>query len=93
MLHGRASPLFYPSCLICPTFCNPNSIPLPVLEPPPFPAYTVKRPRAEIDHARAIGLWPATVIFSGLFFLAHTINDGEGKVGLLLGSLAGAVSW
>jgi hypothetical protein len=91
MLHGRASPLFDPSCLICPTFGNHNSIQLPVLEPPPSREYTAKRPRAEIVHARAIGLWSATLIISGLFFLAHTINDGEGKVGLLLISLAGAV--
>ena len=40
-------------------------------------------------HARAIGFWIATLITSALFFLAHTSNDGEDKVGLLLVFLAG----
>jgi membrane protease YdiL (CAAX protease family) len=40
-------------------------------------------------HGRAASFWIATVITSGLFFLAHTGNDGEDKVGLLLVFLAG----
>lgn len=40
-------------------------------------------------HARSIGFWIATVITSGLFFLAHTTNNGEDKMGLLLVFLAG----
>jgi hypothetical protein len=40
-------------------------------------------------HARSIAFWMATVITSGLFFLAHTGNTGEDKLGLLLVFLAG----
>jgi membrane protease YdiL (CAAX protease family) len=40
-------------------------------------------------HSRSIAFWMATVITSGLFFLAHTGNTGEDKVGLLLVFLAG----
>jgi hypothetical protein len=40
-------------------------------------------------HSRSIAFWMATVITSGLFFLAHTGNNGEDKVGLLLVFLAG----
>jgi len=40
-------------------------------------------------HGRSIAFWMATVITSGLFFLAHTGNNGEDKVGLLLVFLAG----
>jgi membrane protease YdiL (CAAX protease family) len=40
-------------------------------------------------HGRTIAFWMATVITSGLFFLAHTGNTGEDKVGLLLVFLAG----
>jgi len=41
-------------------------------------------------HGRAVAFWIATVITSALFFLAHTSNNGEDKVGLLLVFLAGA---
>ena len=40
-------------------------------------------------HGRSIAFWIATLITSGLFFLAHTTNGGEDKVGLLLVFLAG----
>jgi membrane protease YdiL (CAAX protease family) len=40
-------------------------------------------------HGRAAAFWIATVITSGLFFLAHTGNSGEDKLGLLLVFLAG----
>jgi hypothetical protein len=40
-------------------------------------------------HGRGIAFWIATLITSGLFFLAHTSNAGEDKVGLLLVFLAG----
>ncbi|MGD0628655.1 MAG: CPBP family intramembrane glutamic endopeptidase [Terracidiphilus sp.] len=40
-------------------------------------------------HARSIAFWMATIVTSGLFFLAHTGNNGEDKVGLLLVFLAG----
>jgi hypothetical protein len=42
-------------------------------------------------HGRSIAFWIATLITSGLFFLAHTGNNGEDKVGLLLVFLAGVV--
>jgi len=42
-------------------------------------------------HARTIAFWIATAITSGLFFLAHTSNDGEDKMGLFLVFLAGMV--
>jgi hypothetical protein len=41
------------------------------------------------QHGRAVAFWMATVITSGLFFLAHTSNNGEDKLGLLLVFLAG----
>jgi membrane protease YdiL (CAAX protease family) len=40
-------------------------------------------------HARTIAFWFATVITSGLFFLAHTGNGGEDAVGLALVFAAG----
>jgi uncharacterized protein len=40
-------------------------------------------------HGRSIAFWIATLITSALFFLAHTSNDGEDKIGLLLVFLAG----
>jgi uncharacterized protein len=40
-------------------------------------------------HGRSIAFWMATLVTSGLFFLAHTTNGGEDKVGLLLVFLAG----
>jgi uncharacterized protein len=40
-------------------------------------------------HGRSIAFWMATFVTSGLFFLAHTTNGGEDKVGLLLVFLAG----
>jgi hypothetical protein len=40
-------------------------------------------------HARSIAFWMATVVTSGLFFLAHTGNNGEDAVGLVLVFLAG----
>jgi hypothetical protein len=42
-------------------------------------------------HARTIAFWIATVITSGLFFLAHTGNSGEDMVGLVLVFAAGVV--
>jgi membrane protease YdiL (CAAX protease family) len=41
------------------------------------------------NHGRAIAFWIATLVTAGLFFLAHTGNGGEDKVGLLLVFLAG----
>jgi uncharacterized protein len=41
------------------------------------------------NHGRAIAFWMATLITSGLFFLAHTGNQGEDGVGLFLVFLAG----
>jgi membrane protease YdiL (CAAX protease family) len=40
-------------------------------------------------HSRSIAFWMATVITSGLFFLAHAGNTGEDAVGLVLVFLAG----
>jgi hypothetical protein len=40
-------------------------------------------------HARAIAFWTATLITSGLFFLAHMQNNGETAVGLIIVFLAG----
>ena len=42
-------------------------------------------------HARAIGFWIATLITSAIFFLAHTTNAGEDKLGLFQVFLAGVV--
>jgi len=41
------------------------------------------------QHGKAVAFWIATLITSALFFLAHTGNSGEDKVGLLLVFLAG----
>jgi uncharacterized protein len=41
------------------------------------------------SHARSIAFWMAAVVTSALFFLAHTGNGGEDKIGLLLVFLAG----
>jgi len=46
--------------------------------------------RISASHGRAVAFWIATIITSGLFFLAHTGNNGEDKLGLLLVFLAGA---
>ena len=40
-------------------------------------------------HGRTIAFWIATLITSGLFFLAHTGNGGQDAVGLLLVFLGG----
>ena len=42
-------------------------------------------------HARAIAFWSAAIISSALFFLAHTGNDGENKLGLFQVFLFGLV--
>lgn len=45
--------------------------------------------RISPNHGRSIAFWIATLITSGLFFLAHTGNQGEDAVGLTLVFLAG----
>jgi membrane protease YdiL (CAAX protease family) len=47
--------------------------------------------RISRTHARTIAFWIATLITSALFFLAHTGNSGEDKLGLFLVFLAGLV--
>jgi len=42
-------------------------------------------------HARAIAFWGAAIVSSALFFLAHTNNDGENKLGLFQVFLFGLV--
>ncbi|MGA9968423.1 MAG: CPBP family intramembrane glutamic endopeptidase [Terriglobales bacterium] len=42
-------------------------------------------------HSAALGFWTAAVIFSILFFLGHTRNQGESPIGLLSVFLAGMV--
>jgi hypothetical protein len=61
MLHGRASPLFYPSCLICPlsaiTFrSNCRLAGAAALSC----AYTAKHPQVEIDQAKGLCLMDST---------------------------------
>ena len=44
-----------------------------------------------IQLSRALSFWPAAIVMSGLFLLAHTANVGENPLGLLAAALVGLV--
>jgi len=44
-----------------------------------------------VQLSRALSFWPAAIVMSGLFFLAHTANIGENPLGLLAAAMVGLV--